>query len=215
MRIVCIVCATFILCCVSYAYQISQAESIVFAGKVYFLVSNDTRIEASAEFVKWDGGAGYLLEHEGSQYVAYTVFLDEKEGRSVQSKLTTKGKASSLLQTGSKTLYFKGKEKAKAKVYVNALNLLKSYIRLLSDCIGMLDNGMTQEASKRVLTILAKQLYCAKNNYSGYAAFAALCEKAEGDVLKICQGEVYLKDLRFLLCGLAEKYTKLCAAFSL
>ena len=214
-KLSCVLCVVLTLVCVVYAYAFTRVKSIVIDASFYFLVSDDTRVEAGAEFVKWDGGAGYLLEHDNARYVAFTVFLDEEKGEAVRKALEVKGKGVSLLQKGAKTLYFKGRKKSKTGLYISALRLFKSYIILLNDCIGRLESGMTQEACKRILKTLTRQFQHSAKAYNDYTAFAKVCMQSKVDLEHICQKTVYLKDLRFLLCWQAEKYVELCQAFSL
>ena len=215
MRFAFIFSLLFISFCVGNAYLITQAKKNNLHTSFYFLVSQDVRIEASTELMKWEGGAGYLIENDGKQYVAYTVFTDKADGERVQRRLTLMGKETLLLPTKTQVLYFKGKKKRKAGFYTSALELLRSYIILLEECVTRLENGMTQEACKRILKVLARQFHYAKNCYGEYAEFSKLCQKSGEELILLCQNTVYLKDLRYILCWQAEKYVDLCSAFSL
>jgi hypothetical protein len=206
---------TIVTFCVGYAFALSRVKCEDFYGSVYFLTSQELQVEAGAEFIKWDGGAGYLLKSEEGECLAISVFFDEASAQKVQKRLCASGKKTNILQKGKQKLYFKGKEKAKSNFYIGALNLFKSYMHILEDCIGELEGGMTQEACKRMLKILEKQFAYSKRIYKEYNAFAAICLQSKNSIQEVCRDIVYLKDLRYLLCWQAEKYVELCNAFSL
>ncbi len=167
----------------------------------------------STEFIKLDGGAGYLLEADGVQYVALSVYLNEADGLAVQAGL--KESETKLIRRGVGSLYFKGKDKQKSALYLNALRTLEGYIRVLEECVSRLEKGSTQESCKRLLKILERQFAFAAGEYESYPAFSRLCGNWASSLAKLGEDTVYGKDLRFLLCRLAEGYLQLCAAFSL
>ena len=215
MRLVYAVCVVLVCFSIGYASLLARIKSVEINASFYFLVSDDTRVEAGAEFVKLEGGAGYLLENEGAQYVAFSVFLDRESGQTVEKRLTAKGEAVSLLRKSKQTLYFKGKEKKNASLYVNALKILKSYIFLLNECITKLQDGMTQEACKRILNTLAGQLFYASQAYGKYVDLSKVYLMSGEFLQEICEGVVFARDLRYLLCWQAEKYVELCETFSI
>lgn len=206
---------TIVAICICYAFSLSRVKCVDFYGRVYYLVSENTKIEASTEFVRWEGGAGYLLENEGVEHVALSVFLDKSSAEKVQKRLEESGEKIVLVAKGKEKLYFKGKEKRIAGKYVSALKLLKTYILLLEDCIAKLENGMTQERCKQILKTLEKQFAYLQVNYFDYKDFADACAQFKESLRCLSEDTVYLKDLRYLLCWQTEKYVKLCEAFSL
>ena len=206
---------TIVTFCVGYAFALSRVKCEDFYGAVYFLTSQELQVEAGAEFIKWDGGAGYLLKSEEGECLAISVFFDEASAQKVQKRLCASGKKTNILQKGKEKLYFKGKEKAKSNFYMGALNLFKSYMHILENCIGGLEDGMTQEACKRMLKILEKQFAHSRRVYEDYKVFANVCLESKKAIKEMSEGIVYLKDLRYLLCWQAEKYIELCNAFSL
>ena len=206
---------TIVTFCVGYAFALSRVKCEDFYGAVYFLTSQELQVEAGAEFIKWDGGAGYFIKSEEEECLAISVFLDKTSAQRVQERLNGSGQKTNILKKGKEKLYFKGKEKKKSRVYISALNLLKSYLLLLEDCIGQLENGMTQEACKRILKTLEKQFAYSKRIYKEYNAFAAVCLQSKNSIQELRRDIVYLKDLRYLLCWQVEKYVELCNAFSL
>lgn len=212
MRAACGICLAISFGCLWYAYSLFTIKRVIYYDSFYFLVSENMHLEVSAELVKWQGGAGYFLEEDGKAYVAYTVFSKEENGKIIQKNLKEK---TLLLQKRVDALYFKGRKKKKANMYISALKLFKSYILLLENCINRLGNGMTQEACKRILNTLVSQFRYAAKEYAEYAAFAKLCVQS-GEELEIsCQDKVYVKDLRYLLCWQVEEYMGLCNAFSI
>ena len=198
-----------------YAGIIINAQKVDFCDSFYFLVTDDTKIEVGAEFAKLEGGAGYLLTHNGAEFVTLSVYLEESEGLSVQEALQKTGRDTALIQKGVERLYFKGKEKEKSTLYISGLNTLKSYINLLNDIIKRLDEGVSQERCKSLLTMQYKQYNYAQKQYCTYKALHNVFKESAEQLLAILDGVVYLKDLRYLLCWQAENYITLCSQFSL
>ena len=214
-NVTCAITIIFVVICTTYAVTLSKAKAIPFEVKVYFLVGQDMQVEAGAEFIKWNGGAGYLLECEGAQYAVISVFFDRGSAESVQERLRENGQKTEVLLEGRDTLYFKGKEKKNCAMYLSALSLFKNYMSVLENCIGRLENGMTQESCRRILTMLQKQFHYSARSFEGYTTFSKLCRQSEEWLEEVCKETIYLRDLRYLLCWQAEKYIKLCDDFSL
>ena len=120
-----------------------------------------------------------------------------------------------ILKKGVDRLYFKGKEKKKAKEKVSALALLKSYISLLDESIARLEKGGTQDACKRVLRILEKQLLFASKQFVDYKQFSQLCTEFYDSLLSISADTVFLSSLRYLLCCQVDGYVRLCEEYGL
>ena len=123
------VCGVFI-----YAFILSQTKIVDVNVWFYFLVSEDTRVEAGAEFIKLDGGAGYLLRNNGKDYVVLSVYLEENDGEMVREALAKQGKATRVLSVGIQRLYLKlSKDKKKANIYARAFHCLQSYMKVLTE----------------------------------------------------------------------------------
>ncbi len=197
---------------VFYGGYLSRAKEVEKQKSFYFLLSGDSRVEVSAEFIKLEGGAGYLLEEPDGRYVALAVYLTEEEGLAVQESLQ---EPTVLCRKGVSTLYFKGKEKKNTSLYLNALRTLEGYISVLSECINRLEKGGTQESCKRLLAILQRQFAYAEGEYEEYPAFSQACGEWSGRLKGLCEETVYAQELRYLLCGQVEKYLQLCEEFSL
>ena len=182
----------------------------------YFLAIDEMHVEAGAELVKLEGGAGYVLCLDKKEYAITSVYLKEREGESVRAAMLQYGKAVRLLSIRIDNLYFKGKEKKREKVYISALNILKGYISLMQECVELLDCGATQESIKRILLVLRKQmLYTAKKYDKEYTTFARICRQSAGDIAIIENEIIYASDLRYLSCQMADGYLTLCKQFAL
>lgn len=198
-----------------YAGVLASAQKVDVYDCFYFLVTDDTKIEAGAEFAKLDGGAGYLLAHNGAEYVTLSVYLEESEGLFVQEALQKTGRNTTLITKEVQTLYFQGSEKKKSALYISGLKTFKSYINLLNETMKRLDEGLSQESCKALLKTQYKQYNHAEKQYCEYKALSNVFEKSAEQLFVILDGVVYLKDLRYLLCWQAEKYIMLCSQFSL
>ncbi len=204
----CFVCVFF------YALTLCFSKRVDWDVYFYFLTAEDERVEASAEFLKWEGGAGYLLSFDGEEYAAISVYSSEEQGESVRASLLASGKKTKLVKAGVKSLYFRGKERSKAGLYVSALKALREYMSVLSGCIDRLEQGMTQERCKELLSMLERQYAQAEKTYEGYPAFANVCKYTYGELSAAAKKTVYLKDLRYLLCWQAERYLEMCSRFA-
>ena len=212
-----IITICFTLFCVGYAHFLSRAEAVWLGTSFFYLITDDTHLEAGAEFVKLEGGAGYLLRHDGADCVVLSVYLNEADGVAVQTSLTAKGEAVQLIQISVPTLYFKSKaEKQNANIYVGALKTLHGCMMVLNECMARLEDGATQESSKRILTPLEMQLtYLSKEYAVKYPKFSVVCKETAETLGKISAKTLFAKDLRYLLCELSEKYVALASAFSM
>ena len=203
--------------CMGYASSLSTVETVALDTGFYYLVTDDTHVEAGAEFVRLEGGAGYLLEQNGREYVALTVFLSEKEGRIVQATLEMQNKPTQLIKTAQSKLYLKTTlDKEKSALYKGAFDSLQGCITVLKDCTERLEKGMTQEQCKRILGALLRQFtYLGKAYQTDFSAFSIVCTNTAQTLSAIINDTVYLKDLRYLLCQTAGDYVALAKVFSL
>ena len=192
-----------------------QYTSLVWVGKsFYFLVSNDTHIDVSTHETRLDGGAGYLLEYEGTSYVAWSVYFNEADGVAIQTGLN---ESSKLLKLDVSCLCFKTRlEKKMQKEIQGALNSFYGCIDVLSQGVAKLDQGMTQEACKRVLEALYKEYSYLKKVYAeNYPQFAKVCDGMQTALSNLFTKPIYGKDLRYLLCGACDAYIRLASIFAL
>ncbi len=210
-RFSCALAMLFVAATLVYAACVGSAKAVDVSIAFYFLVSEDTRVEAGAEFIKLDGGAGYLL----AEGVALSVYRKKEEGISVQAGLSESGKRTTLIEKEVKKLYFCGMQKRNYKTFLSAIELYDGCISVLDECISRLEKGMTQEACRRILTHLRRQFAQAGKLYRGYSEFAALCKREEENLATFEDGNVYGRDLRYLLCAQAESLLELCDAFTI
>lgn len=200
-----------------YAAVLSRAEEVRLGKSFYFLVSETDHVEAGAYDARLNGGAGYLLEYDGREYVALAVYLDGEDGEAVQTAMAERGENTRLLQINAEYLYFKTRqEKKDSELYTGALNCLHSCMQILDREIVRLDKGATQQSSKRVLEVLSKQLeYLGKEYETTYTACAEVCQETGARLRELASDTIYGKDLRYLLCELSTKYLELTEAFAL
>ncbi len=208
---------SIIIVCIALAYTclLTTATAVGESKYYYFLTSKTHAIEVGAEFARLEGGAGYLCEVNGKEYVALSVYETLEDGQVVQANLKKQGKETEILTIGGQTLYFKGRQKNHAKLYEGGLRLLEKYISFLSECISRLEKGTTQQTCKRLLSVLQRQYEYTGEEYAAYKAFSKLCKQSAEKLATINKNTVYLKDLRYLLCWQVENYGKLCGEFSL
>lgn len=200
-----------------YAAFLSRAESVWLGKSFYFLVSQTEHIEVATYDARLNGGAGYLLEYNGRDYVALAVYLNEEDGNTVQAAMMKNGENTGLIQVNVNRLYFKGcEEKKHAPLYQGALDCLYGCMEVLGVEIERLDDGATQQSSVRTLGLLLRQLkYLAAEYQTSYTACATVCNEAEECLRGILENTIYTKDLRYLLCNLSSEYIRLASAFAL
>ena len=217
IHVICAFCVLFVLCAALYATALRAVKVVELYHSFYFLVTDDTHVEAGAAFVKLEGGAGYLLSYDDKEYVVLSVYLREREGETVQAALAQNGETTKLLRLSVDKLYFKRQEdKNRANTYVSALRTLYSQMSVLSECISRLEKGMTQQACKRIITPLSRQLSHLSEIYQEtYPTYANVCKRAAEDLLLLQEKTVYTRDLRYVLCCLAVDYVALGERFSL
>ena len=197
-----------------YAFFL-QNVTTVFHNKIFcFLVYPTTHVEAGAYETMQMGGAGYLLQTETRNYVAFSVYLNESDGESAKDNV--KGE-SSVLQKTAGNLYFKTrKQKRNARAVINGLSCLYSCIDVLEKETRRLANGATQESSRRILESLQGQFKRLREEYGGaFLGFSKVCKKAQQDVETVLSGIIYVKDLRKISCFLCDAYVSLAGEYSL
>ena len=212
-----VVSIVFVLISGLYAYSITTVKSVSVGKKFYFLISESTHIEASTHFVSQNGGAGYLLEENQREYVAFSVYLNEEQGQNVLSLMKPEGEQTALLTLTSSNLYFKThKQKANAEVIKGAFSSLYGCIEVLNKEIVRLDKGATQQSSKQVLKLLQRQFgYMEKKYKNSFPKFSQVCKEGSGQLIKIISDIVYVGDLRYLECSLCVSFVDLTKNFSL
>ena len=206
--------AGFIGACMCYAVMVNYA-SLVWIGKsFYFLVSQNMHLEASCHTTRLDGGAGYLLDYEGVSYVAWSVYFNEVDGLTVQSGLAS---ATHLLKLDVSYLSFKTRaDKKKKTVALGALNSFYGCIDVLSQGIEMLDQGLTQQACARLLSLLSRTYTYMRETYrESYPQLSKACDGLQTALANMLTRTIYGKDLRYLLCSACDAYIRLTSVFTL
>lgn len=195
--------ALFVCILLVLGLYLSEQKPIGQKKTFYFLVSTEMNVEVGVEFSKFDGGAGYLLEYGGQEYVAWSVYEQEEDGKNIQKSLEEIGKNTLLIQVGGELLY-------KNDVHsVKGMGLLESYISFLNQCISRLEKGMTQESCKRTLKILEKQLKYAQEMDNVSKECSVIFRQAEKSLMELTKKQVYAKDLRYVLCQFVDCYVQL------
>ncbi len=200
---------SFVFCGFALAGYVATAKGIYVGARYYFLVADSGGVEASAEAIKLDGGAGYVFSYEGEKYAALCVYTDRENARRVQDSLKAEGISTKIVEKGIETLYLTGKEKGYAELYANSMGALKGIVCALSECAAALERGMTQQSCRRILELLKRQLVYAGARYGEFAAFVEVCKAGADELEGICKQTIFLKDVRYLLCYLAEKQGEL------
>jgi hypothetical protein len=206
--------AGFMLICMSYAVLITNAQRLWIGKSFYFLVSKDSNIEAGSYEARLDGGAGYLFDYAGNSYIVWSLYLNEKDGMTVQAGLVD---STQLLKVNISYLYFKTRtDKKRSALIQGALNTFYSCIEVLSQGLTRLDQGMTQQACKRILTQLNKEYsYMSKIYRDTYPQFSEACQKIQTGLKEILSKTILGKDIRYLLCSACDAYIRLASVFCL
>lgn len=216
-RTVCALAVTFTFGCVAYAEFLTNAQTVSADKNFYFLVSTSTHVEASTQTAIHNGGAGYSLALNEREYVALSAYSQQSDGEQARVVMTGKGENTELLTLGLGKLYFKtSKEKKNASKIVGGLESLYGCIKVLEKEIARLEDGATQQSSKRILQTLSKQFSFLKTEYERiFPSLAKVCAEADSEIQTVCADIVYVSRLRYLHCSLCDSYVALGKEFSL
>ncbi len=185
----------------------AQGKEVAATKTYYFLLSTEENLEVGTEFAKLDGGAGYLLKEER---LAISVYEDEEGALRVQRALASRGKDTEILPVGGKAVVLYGKDRRRVSILQGALKSFEGYISVLNQTITLLEKGTTQQSVKEILRGLTKQFAYAEKWYAdSYQTFSSVCKQSVEQLNQICEGIVYAKDLRYLLCWQVERYARL------
>ena len=202
---------------VAYSNVLTNAHTVVLNKDFYYLVDTSTHTQAVTSFAQLQGGAGYVIADDAREYVAYSVYFTERDGTNAKHALEKYQTKTSLYTASIDNLVFKTrKEKRQAPIILNAFSCLDGCMQVLNREITRLDNGATQQSSKRILYTLIKQFTHLSREYqSSFPKYADVCENAAVQ-LQLCINDiVYVKDLRYLLCDLSVSYVQLTKDFAL
>lgn len=216
-RFVCVLSVAFTVVVLFYAAALHNAETVDVGKNFYFLVSASEHIEASTHLTQWSGGAGYPLSYSGGEYAAYAVYFTESEGKKAQTAVKKTGEKTEVLVLQGNPICFKSRaEKENSTRIVGAFNCLYGCMQVLNGEIVRLEQGATQESSKRILQTLSRQFsYLQTEHQNTINGYSSVCEKAKTRLSEVTSDIVYAKDLRYLLCELSVAYVNLSKNFTL
>ncbi len=207
----------FTVFCLVYAFSLTKTHAVRVGANVYFVVSKTESASVGAELMKLDGGAGYLLVDDEQEYAVWSVYFNEEDGKSLQTRLQERGLESELVFLGTDTLYFQSlSEKKSEKATIELLNVVKSCMQILNETISRLERGMTQQKTKNLISILSKQLAFAGRKYALTTGdLASVCQESAKRLDVAREGTVYSDKLTYELCFLADGYLSSCKRFAL
>ena len=180
----------------------------------YFVVSTEAYTEVGAHFAQQNGGAGYILQSNNGERIAFSVYLKSSEAEAVQASLDTYTETE-IAVYAVETLYFRGRQRKNTQMIKGAFSSLYGVIEILINEIKNLDRGQTQEECKRILSMLEGQLEYLSQTYSDYEIFASVCQSAAQSLRATSSQTVFAKDLRYLACGLCVGYVHFANEFAL
>lgn len=206
---------TFAVFC--YAVALNNAKTVGTGKTFYFVVSSSEHIEVSTHLTKWSGGAGYPLAYNGGEYAAYAVYFTESEGETAQTSVEKTGEETEVLALQGNPISFKSRaEKENAVRIVGAFDCLYGCMQVLNKEIARLEQGATQESSKRILKTLTRQFsYLETEHKNTIKGYSSVCKNAKTSLSELTSDIVYAKDLRYLLCELSVAYVNLSKNFTL
>lgn len=202
---------------IGYANALSRAKTVATEECFYYLVDTSNNTQAVSNFVDLQGGAGYFLQQDNREYVAYAMYMNKTEGEKAKVVLSAQNQNVALVPVYVNNLVFKTKtQKSRSQLVVRALSWLRGSMQILQQEIQRLDRGATQQSSRHVITTLVKQFaYMEKEYRASYSDFSLVCKTA-GEQLTVCINDIiFSKDLRYVLCYLGVEYQKLGNTFSL
>ena len=204
----------FISTCMYHTLMLKRAISVWVGKSFYFLISENTHIDVGVYETRLDGGAGYLLHFDGKDYVAWSVYFNEADGEAVQVGLS---EPTQLLRKNISYLYLKTRaDKKNKEIIQGALNSFYGCIDILAQGIAKLEQGLTQQSCKRILTLLNKKYaYMQKVYQETYPQFSKICANLYLQLDDILSKPIYCKDLRHVLCEACDSYIYLASFFSL
>lgn len=207
------VVGAFVLGTYAYAAYLDSAYTIGNNREFYFVVSETSHVEASAQFITLSGGAGYALTHKGEPYAAYAVYLSQNGANYAESALT----GAKTVTLFGKPLCFKSRaDKKKAGKVLGGMESLYGCIKVLEAEIARLENGATQESSKRILRTLERNFSFLRREYEKrFPAYAQECARTAARLKEMQEEVVSVSKLRYLECSLCEAYVRLSGMFHL
>ena len=212
--IACILIAVFIFCITLFPFL--RTKKIYIGHWFHYLVVNTENVEVGVFNAQLDGGAGYLLDVNNTECVALSVYTNEKDAHNVCAALQSVGEKCVLVTLGVDSLFLKTKEqKRNEREILGSFRTFYACLSVLEREIFRLDKGATQESSKRILSQLKAQFTFLGKSYSSiFSTYAKLCNKTAKRISELLSSEIYVKDLRNILCEVSYEYVCLGKEFS-
>ncbi len=201
-------CFVLFICGICFLTAYFQSVKKVFVSfRYYYLVCEDAYTEAGAIAVYNEGGASYFLEDGKNEWLALSVYTNRDDVQRVIQMLSKQEKKVNMIEKEVDVLYFKGaREKAFVDAYVKGLKIFDGYIRVLEECIYRLDDGLSQEKARGILLLITRQLkHCGDSYAHNFPALSKACMQARERLEDICSSVIMAKDLRYLVCEMAEE----------
>lgn len=191
----------------------SCAGKLGFKTTFYYVCYNSPPDAQSASSVSGVvhsyGGAGYIIECDGSYYVTVACYYDDRDAQSVLSTLAKKGLSCSVVEVTAGDYELRGSAKRNAEKFRGNLETLLSLSRLCYDLANSLDGGsVSQPSAKSVLGDV-------KSGLNGLADInTANCFTKEIDRLKAecsdaSSGYVFSHDVRRLQIAITDCITNI------
>lgn len=205
-KLFCVIVAAWLAVVMCLAVNVKNRAFVDVNKNFYFLVSTSANIQASAHFVEWNGGAGYLLKTDETEYVVYAVYLHSNDGEMAQASLVDE-KSRILSYSVGKVYLHDRKLKGHIEQIKGAFESFYGCLLVLEEGINNLAHNGTQEEIKRVLQILNKQFdFLALSYRKIWPQYAEVCKNGSNEISNILNETIFLKDLRFILCQLCVGY---------
>ena len=201
-----------VLACLAYANALQRAVVVQVKKEFSFVGKSFESIGVGSFETQQMGGAGYVLTGIDHSFVAVGVYTSNLDAERVASGLKN---GYSVMRVRANDLYFTtNKQKNNAQLYKGAFRSLDGCMQVLSQEIARLENGATQQSSKRILGELKGQFaYLSQTHEKVFPSFALVCNKAEKDLEELAQNIITTAKLRYLLCQWSADYCQLSREF--
>lgn len=210
--VVALLLIVFFALLLAVALRVFSRKHVNLGHRFHYLVVGTENVEVGVFNAQLDGGAGYLLCVDDRQYVALTVYLNEEECMSICEEMRKSGENCAMVSIETATISIKNNEED----ITGAFRTFYDYLSLLEQEIFRLDKGATQQSSKRILSILKAQFVFLGERYQdSLSGLSRLCSKTAESLTGCLMGEVYVKDLREILCEASREYVLLTEEFKL
>lgn len=205
-------CMVFVAVVVAFVFfifknNVGGITTLETQKEFYYLASTSTHIEASTHNAQYLGGAGFALEYKDRTYVTYAVYTDSTVAERAFQSLKKQDEDVCVLKIQAKQAKI---PRENATAYKNAFHCLYAQIGLFNAEIARLEDGATQESTKRFLTIQQRQFSYMKREYEqSFPKFSTVCQDAVDQMERMKKQTVYVKDMRYLQCFLCDAYARL------